>query len=329
MRHAERATDTGPGTQWPSSMIARRNSRRATGTTRNCSSRSRRGVTGCSGCGRPAAWGSRAMPPTITPRASSRRSSTAAIPTSSTRSAPISTAKVKTARPRKSSSTSTTWRSRPSSRSCRSRARGRAMRRKKLNRAGALDRDAVARAGVRPVIPHRVMLDTAIVPECDRVLLPAKAALEERVRHVLVQIAQHAVALVARQAVDVARKALVDVERLPAGHRMGAHDGVVGGGIALLILDTEILVLPAIVLAVMPSGETFEILLQAVAKRLVGRVHVREQRVAAARRAFPDVEDRAHRRLGIARHVRVPALAIGAEGLLVGVDDHQFRMARL
>src|SRR5438477_12429222 len=107
------------------------------------------------------------------------------------------------------------------------------------------------------------MLDAAIVPERDRVLLPAEAALEERVRHVLVQIAQDAVALVARQAVDVARKALVDVERLPAGHWMRTHNGVVGGGIALLVLDAEILVLAAIVLAVMPRGEAFEILLHA------------------------------------------------------------------
>src|SRR6476619_3417908 len=109
------------------------------------------------------------------------------------------------------------------------------------------------------------MLDAAIVPERDRVLLPAEAALEERVRHVLVEIAQDAVALVARQAVDVARKTFVDVKRLPAGHRMGAHDGVIGGGIALLVLDAEILVLAAIVLAVMPRGETLEILLHAVA----------------------------------------------------------------
>src|SRR5262245_19899809 len=93
-----------------------------------------------------------------------------------------------------------------------------------LDWAVALDGDPVAGAGVRPVIPHRVVLDAAIVPERDRVLLPAEAALEQRVGHVLVEIAQDAATLVTRDVVDVAGKTLVDVERLPAGHRVGSHD---------------------------------------------------------------------------------------------------------
>src|SRR6476620_1429717 len=105
------------------------------------------------------------------------------------------------------------------------------------HRPVALHRDPVARAGVRPVIPHRVVLNAAIVPERDRVLAPAEAALEQRVGHVLVKIAQDAVAFVARQAVDIARKALVDVERLPTGHRMRAHDRVIGGRITFLVRD--------------------------------------------------------------------------------------------
>ena len=42
----------------------------------------------------------------------------------------------------------------------------------------ALDGDARAGARVRPVIPHRAVLGAAIVPEGDRVLGPAEAALE-------------------------------------------------------------------------------------------------------------------------------------------------------
>src|SRR6478672_2686903 len=92
------------------------------------------------------------------------------------------------------------------------------------HRPVALHRDPVAGAGVRPVIPHRVVLDAAIVPERDRVLAPAKAALEQRVGHMLVKVAQDAGALVARDVVDVARKALVDIERLAPGDRVRAHD---------------------------------------------------------------------------------------------------------
>src|SRR5689334_18372713 len=115
-----------------------------------------------------------------------------------------------------------------------------------LYRPVTLDCNPVARAGVRPVIPHRVVLDAAIVPERDRILAPAEAALEQRVGHVLVQIVQDAGALVARDAVDVARKTLVDVERLAPGHGVRAHDRVIGPGIALLVLDAVILVLAAV-----------------------------------------------------------------------------------
>src|SRR6202008_4541406 len=97
------------------------------------------------------------------------------------------------------------------------------------------DRHPISAAGVRPVVPHRVVLDAAVVPEGDRVLLPAEAALEQWVCHVLVQIPQDAVALVARNPVYVAGKTLVDVERLFAGHRVGADDRVVGERVALLV----------------------------------------------------------------------------------------------
>ena len=46
--------------------------------------------------------------------------------------------------------------------------------------------------------------------------------------------------------------------------------------------------------------EPVEIDLHAVRQRFIGGIHVGEQRVAAARRALPDVEDRAHRRLEVA-----------------------------
>ena len=79
----------------------------------------------------------------------------------------------------------------------------------------ALHRDAVALAPVRPVVPHRPVLGAAVVPERHRVRLPAEAALEQRVLHVLVEPGQDAVALVARDAEDAGGEAAVDVQRLP------------------------------------------------------------------------------------------------------------------
>src|SRR5271169_954759 len=141
-----------------------------------------------------------------------------------------------------------------------------------------------------------MVLDAAVVPEGDRVLLPAKEALEQRVRQVLEEILQDAGALVARDTVNVTGEALVDIERLAAGHGMGSHDRMISERVALLVRYSVIRILPAIMLAVMTCGQTIEIGLHPVGERVVSGVHVGEQGVAAMRRAFPDVEDRTHRR---------------------------------
>ena len=174
------------------------------------------------------------------------------------------------------------------------------------------------------------MLDAAVVPEGDGVGAPAEAALEQRVLHVLVEIAQDAVALVARHADQAAGEAAIDVERLLAGHGVCANHRVLGARVLRLVRHTEILVEAAIDrLAVVDRGHALEIPLHAVAERFVGGVHAGEQRVAAFGRAGLDVEDAAHRRLDIAGDVGVPTLAIGARAVLVGVDDHQLGLARL
>ncbi len=142
---------------------------------------------------------------------------------------------------------------------------------------------------MRPIVPHRVVLDAAIVPEGDRVLAPAEAALEQRIGHMLVKITQHAVALVAWNAENAPGKALVDVKRFLAGHRMRPHDRVLGTGVARLVGDPIICVLAAIVLAVVDRGQPIEIGLHAVRQRLIGGIHAGEQGVAAARRAFPNI----------------------------------------
>ena len=105
---------------------------------------------------------------------------------------------------------------------------------------------------------------------------------------------------------------------------------MLGARILRLVGDAEVLVEAAIdLLAVMDGGHALEVRLHAVRQRFVGGVHRGEQRVAALGRAGLDVEDAAHRRLEVAAHVGVPALAVGARAILVGVDDHQLGLARL
>src|SRR5690348_2675620 len=140
--------------------------------------------------------------------------------------------------------------------------------RRSSDRTVAFDGDAIARARVGPVVPHGAVLDTAVVPKGDRVRAPMETALEERVLRVVVEIAQDAVALVGGNTHDAPREAPIDVERLLARDRMGAHDRMLGLGIAFFVLHAKIRVLPAIALAVVDRGETREVLLHPIGQGL-------------------------------------------------------------
>src|ERR1700756_2740509 len=147
------------------------------------------------------------------------------------------------------------------------------LRAKASHRPFALHGDAGAGAGVRPVIPHRAMLGAAVIPEGDRILGPAEAALEQRVLCVLVEIAKDRVALVAGNADDVAREAAVDIERLLARYRVRAQDRMLGARIARLVGDAVIGIKATIsLLAIMQRGQTIEIGFHALRQRLIGRI---------------------------------------------------------
>src|SRR3954454_14999737 len=89
-----------------------------------------------------------------------------------------------------------------------------------VKRAVALDCDAVAVAALRVIVPHRVVQGAAIVPERDRVRLPAEAAVEFRRLGVAVQHLQEGVAFEAAQALDRGGEVRVDEQRLAAGDRV-------------------------------------------------------------------------------------------------------------
>src|SRR5579863_8870136 len=91
------------------------------------------------------------------------------------------------------------------------------------HRAIALHRDAVARTGVRPIVPHRTMLRTTIVPERDGVFLPAKPALEQRAFRMLVEVFEDSRAFITRHADQTFGESAIYIKRLLPGHRMRAH----------------------------------------------------------------------------------------------------------
>ena len=117
-----------------------------------------------------------------------------------------------------------------------------------------------------------------------------------------------------------------DVERLATGHRMGAHDRLLrlGEHLALVVHP----VAAAIdMLAFVHRGHAGQHLLDRLAQGLVGAVHVGEHRVAAAiRRHHRQMQDRAHRRLDVARHIGMPDLAGDVLGRFVGLDQQDFGM---
>src|SRR5262249_6588869 len=82
------------------------------------------------------------------------------------------------------------------------------------------------------------------------------------------------------------------------------------------------------VLAIVDSGESFQVALHTLGQCLIRSIHRGEQGIAAARRAIADIEDAAHWRLLVTRHIAVPALPIGARRILVSMDNHQLGVRR-
>src|SRR4029434_8774427 len=99
----------------------------------------------------------------------------------------------------------------------------------------AFHRHASARARVRPVVPHRAVLRTTIVPESNRTFGPSETALEQRIFRVLIEIGQHGIAFIARNANNVARETAVHVKRFFSGYRVRPDNRMFGARISWLV----------------------------------------------------------------------------------------------
>src|SRR5260370_35671973 len=137
----------------------------------------------------------------------------------------------------------------------------------------AFDRRAAAGARMRVIVAQRVVLDAAVVPEGNRVGLPAEPHLEFLPRAELAQEGEDRAALVSRQSVDMGGEVAVDVERLALRHRMGANDRMRCARVDLAAFgEAHQRVVPAIdMVARMRRGQPFEIDLPAWGKRTIGR----------------------------------------------------------
>ena len=78
--------------------------------------------------------------------------------------------------------------------------------------------------------------------------------------------------------------------------------------------------------AIVNRGQPREKVLHRVRQRIMRGIHICEKRIASERRNFLEMKYRGHRRLRIARYVGVPGLARDAPGILVCLDNDDFRM---
>src|SRR5712664_2090123 len=97
-----------------------------------------------------------------------------------------------------------------------------------VERPVALHGHAMAVPPLREVVPHRVVLGAAVVPERHRVDLPPEAALELGGLDVLVEEREHRRALAAGELDDPGGEGPVDEEGLAPRDRVGAHDRMLG-----------------------------------------------------------------------------------------------------
>src|SRR5215813_4304391 len=172
------------------------------------------------------------------------------------------------------------------------------------------------------------MLDAAVVPEGDRMRLPAEPDLEFLSRAVLAQIVQDRTTLLWCKPIDMGGEVAIDEQRLALRHRMRANDRVrrLREDLALVVAPHQHIG-PAIdVIAGVRGGQSFEIDLHAGRQGVIRRRLAGEQGIAAAGRHRVEIEDAAERRLLVTGDIGMPVLAADALGVRIGMDGQDLGM---
>src|SRR5262245_18199280 len=199
------------------------------------------------------------------------------------------------------SNTSWTWKKRASPTAAKPAAAGFSIGFRDSERPLAFHRHAGARARVRPVIPHRAVLRTTIVPERDRIFGPSETALEPRIFRMLVKIRQNGIAFIAWNADNMAGEAAIHIESFFPGYRMRPDHRMLRAWISWLVRNAGTRIKTAIHgFTVVAGGQAVEIGFHPIRQGVIGRIHAGEQGIAATRWTLPDVQNAAHRRLQIA-----------------------------
>src|SRR5215831_11423529 len=148
----------------------------------------------------------------------------------------------------------------------------------------AFDRHPTTGSRLGVVVPQRLMLDAAVVPEGYRMRLPTEPALEFLPGAELAQKIEDRTAFLSWQLIDVGGEVAVDIECLAFCHRMRAYDRVRCPRIDLAGLRQahQRIVAAIDMVARMSRGQAVEIGLHAGRERIIGCVLAGKERIAAA-----------------------------------------------
>src|SRR6516162_886304 len=105
---------------------------------------------------------------------------------------------------------------------------------RRLDRPLALDRNSVHDPALALVVGYRVVLDTAVVPERDRIRPPSVATGEFRPYCMLIEPAQQRRALLLGHVLEADREVAVDIKALASGLDMSTHDRVLDFAVRLI-----------------------------------------------------------------------------------------------
>src|SRR5262245_26481980 len=164
-------------------------------------------------------------------------------------------------------------------------------------------RDAMAIAPVGVIVPQRMVLRAAVVPKCNRIRRPLEAHAQLRGLNVPIEHFENRVAFTLVQADDVRSEEAIHEQTFFTCLGVCPNNWMLSTRIdlsAIVITIAATIMLLAIVDRREPINEVADRLRQ----HFVSEIHVCEHGVATAVGGhFGKIEDRAHRRLGVARYV--------------------------
>src|SRR5262245_2814591 len=136
---------------------------------------------------------------------------------------------------------------------------------------------AVAPVGV--VVPQRMVLRAAVVPECHRIRLPLEARAELGGLYLPIEHFEDRVAFTLAQTDNMRGEEAVHEQTFPAGFGMRANNRMLSARVSLAAIIISVAA-TIVLLAIMDGGQAVDQLADWLRQHLIGKIHVGEQGIA-------------------------------------------------